>query len=48
MREVIEHFGIGFLEIMGWIGIAGIIATFWDNGGIMKNVIWGYLQSLCG
>lgn len=48
MREVIEHFGMGFSETIGCIGIISLLITFLNDGGIVKNIIWNYLQGLCG
>ena len=46
MREVIEHFGIGLLETVGCMGIINIIIKFWNDNGVMKIMIWNYLNGL--
>ena len=48
MREVIEHFGIGFLELTGGIGIVNIIVMFFGKNGLIKDVILEYFCGLCG
>ena len=48
MREVIAHYGIGFLELVGGIGIVNIISMFFSNNGIVKDVILEYFRGLCG
>lgn len=48
MREVIEHFGIGFLELAGGIGIVSIIIVFFSNSGIINDIVSNYFRGLCG
>lgn len=48
MREVMEHFGIGFLELTGGIGIMNIIVMFFCNNGMIKDMILNYFQRICG
>ena len=48
MKEVIEHFGIGFLELAGGIGIVSIMIASFSNNGITNSMITNYFCRLCG
>jgi len=48
MREVLEHFGIGFLELVGCAGIVRIIVSFTIEGGIIRTFVVNYMRTLCG
>ena len=48
MREVMEHFGMGFLELIGGIGIINIMIIFFSNNGIIKETVLNYFSGLCG
>ncbi len=48
MSEVVEHFGIGFLELLGGISITSVIIGLFSSGGIINNIVLNYFQRLCG
>lgn len=48
MEEIIEHFGIGFLEAAAIIGMFAILTESISEGGIFRNAVVAYMYSLCG
>ncbi len=48
MREIIEHMGVGFLEILGVVSIIAVLFVYLSNGGILYEIVADYMQSICG
>ena len=48
MNVVMEHFGIGFLELLGAVSITGIIVALFNSNGMINYMICEYFQKLCG
>lgn len=48
MHEIVEHLGIGLLELFAVVGIVAIVVDCIEEGGVLSNIIAGYMQSLCG
>ena len=48
MREIIEHMGVGFLEILGVVSIITVFFIYLKNDGILYEMMADYMQSICG
>lgn len=48
MREIIEHMGVGFLEILGVVSIVAVLFRYVSEGGILYKIVADYMQSICG
>ena len=48
MRDVIEHMGIGLLEILGCVCIIKIVMTFVAENGVLYEIVANYMKTLCG
>lgn len=48
MEYIIEHYGLGLLELIGSAAIVGIYALFLYDGGMIYNAVCAFMQSICG
>lgn len=48
MREVVEHYGLGVLEIISASLIYGIIFKGYSAGSVLYQMLTNYFITLCG
>lgn len=48
MREIIEHFGFGFLAVLAVAGMMRIYVGLLDEGGILYRAVSSFMCSICG
>lgn len=48
MREIIEEFGVGMLELLAVLGMVKIIMQLFGKTGILSAMIAAYMNSICG
>lgn len=48
MEEVMEHFGVGFLQLLGGIAFLGIFIACIRPGGVLCDIVLTFMTGLCG
>lgn len=48
MKEILEHFGLGFLAVLAVVGMMQIYVALLDEGGILYMAVSSFMQSICG
>lgn len=48
MEEIMEHFGSGFLQLIGAVLFLGIFVLCIRSGGVLSNVVQAFMTGLCG
>lgn len=48
MTEILEHYGLGLLEMLGMGGILIIIFNSIGNGGIISDMVAEFMLTVCG
>lgn len=48
MKEIIEQYGIGMLQILGGLLAAGIWMQWFREGGILYEACLQYVHGICG
>ena len=48
MREIVEHFGIGFLAALVTLSILGMYVSFLHEGGVFFIMSVNFMKSICG
>lgn len=48
MKEIIEHFGVGFLQLLGGITFLGIFVACIRPGGVLCDIALAFMTDLCG
>ena len=48
MREIVEHFCIGFLAALVTLSILGMYVSFLHEGGVFYTTTVNFMKSICG
>lgn len=48
MEEIIEHYGLGALEILAITGVVKIIFSCVGVGGAISNMVANFMITICG
>lgn len=48
MKEILEHYGLGLLEMLGMGGILIIIFNCIGNGGVISDVVAKFMFTISG
>lgn len=48
MQKIIENFGTAILSAAAVVGIYAIVISYFKDGGIINDMVNGFMQSICG
>lgn len=48
MEHIMEHFGIGFLEVTGFTAVITLLFSFLGKGGMVAAAVSHFLNGICG
>lgn len=48
MQKIIENIGTAVLSAGAVVGIYAIVISFMKDGGVINDLIKGFMQSICG
>lgn len=48
MEKIVEHFGIGLLQILGAAGALAMFFLFLRSGGVIHTAVYNFMSSICG
>lgn len=48
MKDIVEQFGLGFLQIVGSAFLVALFMSFFRTDGILNEIVKMYMYSICG
>lgn len=48
MKEIMEHYGLGLLEIVAVAGMVAIVFNCVGTDGVISNIVADFMITICG
>lgn len=48
MHDILEHYGIGLLELLATAATLAVIVTCIKSGGVLYGIVLNYMAGICG